>query len=308
MNPFTFIKDARLQYLEYLDAGGYEIVVAQNPHRSSGEIAVYDSSLGLCPKKAAMERLGLEPSHPNLAILGLCDLHRMRNGVVVEHDWIATLRYFHPGLWLVSDGVSLNGSTRGKLDAFLVIPNPNDQPQIGDDRFEQVLVEIKRTDGDLKDRYLFQLCHYQYKWGRALGKLILDHRHTIREYTVMPELGKWIVLNEGGQVVKEVLVDDLLEEVAQHRWWLDELSTYSNTRFKLPAGIQSPLDSWECHQDWRKREGKARFRCPWGGYCFGIQADEFDVHNEKEGRKIVARVVVADDGREFRHAEVSGDE
>ena len=76
----------------------------------------------------------------------------------------------------------------------------------------------------------------------------------------------------------------------------------------LPAGIQSPLNSWQCHENWRKREGKARFRCPYAGYCFGVQADEFDVHNEKEGRKIVARVIVADDGREFRHLEMSGDE
>ena len=58
MNPFTFIKDARLRYLEYLDAGGYEVVVTQKPHEPSGEIAVHDSSLGLCPKKAALERTG----------------------------------------------------------------------------------------------------------------------------------------------------------------------------------------------------------------------------------------------------------
>ena len=312
MNPFTFIKDARLRYLEYLDAGGYEVVVTQKPHEPSGDLAVHDSSLGLCPKKAALERTGATPTHLNLAAFTFTDLHRMRSGVICEHDWIASLRHFHPESWLVRDDVPLNGSTRGKVDAWLVFPHTWNQPQIGEDRYAETLVEFKRTDSGLKEGYVYQLCSYLYKaGGGALGKIILDHRHTVREYTLRPildglRLTGWQVLDENGQQEAACQVDDLLAEIDAHQWWLNERQ-YSVSSL-LPASIQSPLDSWQCHQDWRKREGKARFRCPYAGYCFGVQADEFDVHNEKEGRKIVARVIVADDGREFRHLEMSADE
>lgn len=312
MNPFTFIKDARLQYLEYLDAGGYEIVVTQRPHESSGEIAVHDSDLGMCPKKAALQKIGATPTHPSLAAFSFSDLHRMRNGVIVEHDWIAALRHAHPERWLVRDGVRLNGTTNGKVDAWLVFPQAWNQPQIGEDRYAEVLVEFKRTDSMLKEAYVYQLCSYLYKAGAgALGKIILDHRHLVEEYTLKPiieglRLTRWEVLNEKGEQEAACQVSDLLAEIETHRSWLNEITQYSVSAL-LPAGIASPLDSWQCHQDWRKREGKARFRCPWAGYCFGIQADEFEVHNEKEGRKIIARVVVSDDGREFRHAEDCND-
>lgn len=313
MNPFTFIKDARLAYLEYLDAGGYEIVVTQRPHEPSGELSVYDSDLGMCPKKAALQKIGATPTHPNLAALSFADLHRMRSGVLVEHDWIASLRHAHPERWLVRDGVRLHGPTHGKVDAWLVFPPACEQPQIGDERYAEVLVEFKRTDAGLKDWYVFQLCSYLYKAGaRALGKIILDHRHMVEEYTLKPiveglRLVGWQVLSEKGEPEAACQVSDLLAEIEAHRWWLNELTQYSVGAL-LPAGIQSPLDSWQCHQDWKKREGRARFRCPYAGYCFGILAGEFEVHNEKEGRKIVARVVVADDGREFRHQEMSSDE
>lgn len=307
MNPFTFVKEARLRYLEHLGAGGYEIVVTQAPHEPSGELAVHDSSLGMCPKKVAMQRLGFEPSHPTLAGLGFSDLHRMRNGVIVEQDWIASLRFFHPDPWKVRDGVRLNGATRGKVDAWLAIPSSWNQPEIGEDRFGEVLVEIKRTDGDLQKRYVYQLCSYLYKADGVgkLGKIILDHRHTVREYTLKPvvkglRLEGWQVLDETGRQEAMCMLDDLLQEIERHQRWIDDLQESYNARFALPGGIQSPLDSWECHQDWRKREGKANIRCPMAGYCFGISATEFEVHNEKEGRKIKARVVIADDGREFR--------
>ena len=98
------------------------------------------------------------------------------------------------------DGVRLNGPTRGKVDAWLVFPQTWNQPQIGEDRYAEALVEFKRTDFSLKEGYVYQLCSYLYKaGGHALGKIILDHRHTVGEYTLRPildglRLAGWQVL------------------------------------------------------------------------------------------------------------------
>jgi len=42
------------------------VVVGLSPHVPSGQIAVHDSALGLCPKKAALAAHGIEPTHPGL--------------------------------------------------------------------------------------------------------------------------------------------------------------------------------------------------------------------------------------------------
>ena len=150
MNPYTMIKDARWDYLQHINGGGYEVVVTATPHQSSGLVAVYDSDLGLCPKAAALKRHGIEPTHPALlAENSLSQLHRMRNGIVVEKEWVATLRHFHPDRWLVRDGVRLNEPTRGKVDVWLDLSDALEPLAGATSPFTSVLVEVKRTDGNL---------------------------------------------------------------------------------------------------------------------------------------------------------------
>jgi len=317
-NVFGFIKEARKQYLEYLNAGGEDVEFSRQPHKSSNTIAVYDSSLGMCAKKAALERNGVAPTHPDLAELTLNDLHRMRSGVVAESEWISTLRFIQNGqeAWDVHPAQPVHGTTRGVIDAWISL-RPHSFVTIAEQEYENVAVEFKRTDADLKDSYIFQLCSYLYKVNDfTLGKLILDHRHTIKEYTIVPYYGDvavsgWIVYDEEGKSVKTLKVEDLVAEITEHSIWMRNIADAANRELVLdwlPKSIPSPLDSWQCHQNWRKREGKASFRCPFAGYCFGIKASEFDVVNEKEGRKIAARLITADDGTVFRHEEAPGDE
>lgn len=316
-NVFGFIKDARLRYLQYLDAGGQEISVINYPHMSSGIVAVYDSQLGMCPKKAAMERAATEPTHPHLAKMSLGEMHRMRDGVVSESEWIGTLLFieYTEKAWMCTRGLRVDRSTRGMIDAWLEIPESLDPIKIAEWSYSHILVEFKRTDGNIKEAYLFQICSYLDKFGidgGAIGKLILDHRHTIEEFTVIPyfdDFGSvlgWQVFNEQGVSVDKMTVEKLHGEVLAHKQWLNT-TIKDGPQSTLPAGIESPLSSWQCHQSWVKSKGEARFRCQFAGWCFGIKADRFAVHNEKEGRKIAARLVIADDGREFR-LEVSEEE
>jgi hypothetical protein len=229
----------------------------------------------------------------------------MRNGIVVEKEWVATLRHFHPERWLVRDGVRLNDPTRGKVDVWLDLPDPIEPLSGAIAPMDSVLVEVKRTDGNLKDSYLYQVCSYLEKAGsRCLGKLVMDHRHTVAEITVLRAGQVYRALDETGAVVQEITRDDLHDLVSYHLSWMDEIGDSYNARFALPDGIASPLDFWQCYRNWRKRDGRALFRCPMAGYCFGIQAEEFTVTNERNGRKIAARIVVSDDGQEFRHEEM----
>ena len=303
---FTFIKDTRLWYLQYLNEGGYPTAYTSDPHKSSGIVAVYDSSLGMCPKKAALERNKIEPSHPSLAKLSLNDLHRMRSGNVAEAEWIATLVHcsFEEGEWAVVAGLETNGVTRGKIDAWLHL---TDAINIAGQDYSDVLVEFKRTDSSIKDAYLFQLCSYLDKIGdQAIGKLILDHRHSIEEFTVVPvgdgfSISGWNVFDEQGRSAGWMARSTLVDETDKHLGWMKLISVNPRSWIHaLPKGIESPLDSWQCHQNWVKSRGEAQFRCPYAGYCFGIAADTFAVENEKQSRTIVARLVTADDGRVFR--------
>ena len=303
---FTFIKDARFLYLQYLNEGGYPTAYTSDPHHSSGIVAVYDSQLGMCPKKAAMERNKIEPSHPELAKLSLNDLHRMRSGNVAEAEWIATLVHcqFEEGVWSVMAGTETNGATRGKIDAFLHLTGAIN---IAGRDYSDVVIEFKRTDGGIKTTYLFQLCSYLNKLiigEQTIGKLILDHRHSIEEFTVVPvndgfTVTHWNVFNEQGSVVETVTKSLLTLEIEEHTAWMRNVKD-DDWAYSLPPLIESPLDSWQCHQNWVKSRGEARFRCPYAGYCFGIAADTFAVENEKAGRTIVARIVTSDDGRVFR--------
>ncbi len=325
---FTFIKDARLRYLVHLEEAGAEVHIIANPHESSNIASVYDSQLGNCPKRAALQRNKFAPSHPELAELDFNDLHRMRSGVITETDWIAALTYIQDtqGIWVVHAGVPMHGRTRGKVDAWLEVDN-YDPIEIAEQVYPNVVVEFKRTDGGLKDSYLFQLCSYLYKSNDyTLGKLILDHRHMVEELTVVPyyddeslhgsALLGWIVYDERGMKVKTLKLNELVNEINVHMIWMrdiqntpaDEPYNAFAKLYTLPEGITSPLSSWECHQNWVKSRGEARFRCPYAGYCFGIKDERFPVVNEKDGRKIASRLVVADDGREFRYMETNGDE
>ena len=304
---FTFIKDTRLWYLQYLNEGGYPTAYTSDPHKSSGIVAVYDSQLGMCPKKAAMERNKIEPSHPELAKLSLNELHRMRSGNVAEAEWITTLVHcsFEEGVWSVMAGMETNGATRGKIDAFLRLTGAIN---IADQDYNGVVIEFKRTDSGIKAAYLFQLCSYLNKLtpnGEAIGKLILDHRHSIEEFTVVPvddgfTVTHWNVFNEQGLVVETVTKKCLDDEIMEHDAWMRNIKD-NGWAYSLPPLIESPLDSWQCHQNWVKSRGEARFRCPYAGYCFGIKSDTFAVENEKVSRTIVARLVTADDGRIFRY-------
>lgn len=323
-NIFGFVKAARFDYLKHLNKGGEEIAVLVQPYQPNGIIQVRDSGLGSCPKKNALERSDFPPTHPGLAELSLNDLHRMRSGTTSEKDWLSTL-YFYDyvnfnatgtvfGPWEVKVGVYINDAyTSGRIDAMLDISPEHPAIRLRGRDYRTVIVEFKRTDGNLKKTYLYQLCNYLAKHGNqmpqtdnhALGKLILDHRHSIEEYTVVPvcneynEIELWRVYNEFGIIIETITLDDLNNEIFNQHKWLKMVLEQGNIRV-TPDGIESPLHSWQCHQDWIKSRGTARFRCPYAGYCWGIESEEFEVENEKDGRRIVARIVTADNGDTFR--------
>lgn len=310
------ISTARTEYLKWLNENNTPVNVTEKPHEPSGLIAVYDSDLGYCPKRAGFSRNEQYPTHEGLLIENSpALLHLLRDGKVTELEWIATLKWGLREQATVWHDVPIHGNTRGVIDILVEFNEYIHAYDVHSLPIGGMIVEIKRTNGSFRNAYLAQVASYMRKmylrggqpWHKTVvGKIITDHRYTWREYTVLRhellsmdgsgrEEIQYEAVDSSGRAVASISEAELDDLIATHDLWMTRLSD-DEWLDLLPDGITSPLSSWQCHRNWKKRAGTAEFNCPYAGYCFGTDSPTFVVENIKGDRgKIIARKVVIND-------------
>ena len=272
----------RFEYLRHLQLGGArtEVIPGEFRPRVEGDLRPRSSTLGLCPKAAANEILGVEPAHPELLPVNQPDLlHLFESGHSCARSWQETVQWCCDKQgWKLEVEVPCDDElTTGTMDMLIIFPDG-----------AELIIEVKRTDkvairnraGELHSpQHFLQTCDYLRKRRKLQGNrvkavLLRDYRSHFQTFWIKqePQTGRdiWYSITLNGTVLEEVLTGkELRETIQRHQIYIDKETT------GLP--YETPVEHWQCAT---VRKGTGTARCPFFARCWPV-SNPFEIVDGK---------------------------